>query len=146
MVVSTRLLALSLFTSFSLSTPLSSKYSRDLLVHESRDVLPLGFSLAGPAAPQTPLKLRIALAQNSPDAIVDALYSVSDPTSGKYRQHLSKSEVSSSALRMSKLSEATPCASLPSCACDNAIWVSATSRAHIGVPPSPMHGYRCPEC
>ncbi|KAI0353320.1 family S53 protease-like protein [Trametes cingulata] len=93
MVVPTRLLALTLFTSLTLATPLAhSKYSRDLLVHERREDLPLGFSLAGAAAPSTPLKLRIALAQNSPDAVVDALYSVSDPSSDKYGQHLSKDE------------------------------------------------------
>ena len=94
MVVSTRLLALSLFTSLAVATPLSSLYSRDLLVHESRDLLPTGFSLVGPAASQTPLKLRIALSQSNPDAIVAALLNVSDPSSGKYGKHLSKSEVS----------------------------------------------------
>ena len=71
MVVPTRLLAFSLFTSFAVATSLfSSKYSRDLLVHESRDVLPIGFSLVGPAASHTPLSLRIALTQSNPDAIV----------------------------------------------------------------------------
>ena len=94
MVVLTRRLALSFFSSLAVATPLSSSlFSRDLLVHEARDVLPLGFSLAGPAAPHTPLKLRIALTQNNPDAIVDALYSVSNPSSDKYGQHLSKTEV-----------------------------------------------------
>ncbi|KAH9896586.1 family S53 protease-like protein [Cubamyces lactineus] len=95
MVVPTRLLALSLFTALALATPLSQtvpKFSRDLLVHESRDVLPAGFSLAGPATPDTPLKLRIALVQKNSDAVVDALYSVSDPSSEKYGQHLSKDQ------------------------------------------------------
>ena len=95
MVVPTRLLAFSLFTSFAVATSLfSSKYSRDLLVHESRDVLPIGFSLVGPAASHTPLSLRIALTQSNPDAIVTALLNVSDPTSANYGHHLSKSEVS----------------------------------------------------
>ncbi|KAM5543738.1 hypothetical protein V8D89_002355 [Ganoderma adspersum] len=94
MVVPTRLLALSLFTSLAVATPVSSSlYSRDLLVHESRDLLPTGFSLVGPAASQTPLKLRIALSQSNPDSIVAALLNVSDPSSDKYGQHLSKSEV-----------------------------------------------------
>ena len=104
MVAPTCLLALSLLTSFVYAIPLSksgsksnAKFSRDLLVHEARDVLPFGFSLAGPAAPHTSLNLRIALTQNNPDAIVDALYQVSDPSSDKYGQHLSKSEVSSNA-------------------------------------------------
>ncbi|KAI9069018.1 family S53 protease-like protein [Trametes sanguinea] len=94
MVVSTRLLALSLFSSLVLATPLSvsNYYSRDLIVHETRDALPFGFSLTGPAPADTPLKLRIALAQKTPDAVVNALYSVSDPTSEKYGQHLSKDE------------------------------------------------------
>lgn len=94
MVVPTRLLALSLFTALAVATPISSSlYSRSLLVHESRDLLPTGFSLVGPAASQTPLKLRIALTQSNPDAIVAALLNVSDPSSAKYGQHLSKSEV-----------------------------------------------------
>ncbi|RDX46442.1 subtilisin-like protein [Lentinus brumalis] len=94
MVASTRLLALSVFTYLVHATPLSkSKFSRDLLVHETRVVLPLGFALAGPAAPHTTLNLRVALTQSNPDAIVDALYQVSDPSSDKYGQHLSKSEV-----------------------------------------------------
>ena len=94
MAFPTRLLALSLLATLAVSTPLSGfANSRNLVVHEARDVLPAGFSLAGPAAPQTPLKLRIALTQSTPEAIVDALYSVSDPSSPKYGQHLSKSEV-----------------------------------------------------
>ncbi|OSD07716.1 family S53 protease-like protein [Trametes coccinea BRFM310] len=94
MVVSTRILALSLFSSLVLATPLSvsNHYSRDLIVHETRDALPSGFSLTGPAPADTTLKLRIALAQKTPDAVVDALLSVSDPTSDKYGQHLSKNE------------------------------------------------------
>ncbi|KAI0674061.1 family S53 protease-like protein [Trametes maxima] len=93
MVDATRLLALSLFTSLAIANPLATpKFSEDLLVHEKRDIPPLGFSLAGPAAPHTPLKLRIALSQSNPDAVVDALYSVSNPSSEKYGQHLSKEE------------------------------------------------------
>ncbi|EIW56056.1 family S53 protease-like protein [Trametes versicolor FP-101664 SS1] len=93
MVVHTRLLALSLFTTFALATPLASlKLSRDLLVHDSRDTIPFGFSFKALAAPKTPLTLRIALAQKTSDAVVDALYSVSDPSSDTYGQHLSKTE------------------------------------------------------
>ncbi|PIL27274.1 hypothetical protein GSI_10421 [Ganoderma sinense ZZ0214-1] len=93
MVVPTRLLALSLFTYLALATPISSLDSRDLLVHESREILPIGFSLVGPAPSQTPLKLRIALSQSNPDSIVAALLNVSDPSSDTYGQHLSKSQV-----------------------------------------------------
>ncbi|KAI8970637.1 family S53 protease-like protein [Trametes punicea] len=93
MVVPARLLALPLLASLAVATPLSFlKYTRDLLVHDTRDVLPSGFSLAGPAAPNNPLRLRIALSQKSPNAVVDALNSVSDPASDKYGQHLSKEE------------------------------------------------------
>ena len=91
MAFPTRLLALSLLATLAVSTPISG--FKDLVVHETRDVLPAGFALAGPAPPQTPLKLRIALPQSNPEAIIDALYSVSDPSSEKYGQHLSKSEV-----------------------------------------------------
>ncbi|KAI0746480.1 family S53 protease-like protein [Daedaleopsis nitida] len=93
MIAPTRHLALSLFASLAVATLSSARFSRNLLVHEARDVLPAGFSLAGPAAPHTLLKLRIALSQSNPNAIVDALYSVSDPASDKFGQHLSKSEV-----------------------------------------------------
>lgn len=94
-----RLLALSFLASLAVATPLSTSHlSRDLVVHEARNVLPIGFSLAGPAAPHTPLTLRIALTQSNPDAIVDALYSVSDPASDKYGQYLSKAEVSNTSL------------------------------------------------
>ena len=92
MAFPTRLLALSLLATLAVSTPISG--FKDLVVHETRDVLPAGFSLAGPAAPQTPLMLRIALTQSNPEAIVDALYSVSNPSSPKYGQYLTMEEVS----------------------------------------------------
>ncbi|KAI0764711.1 family S53 protease-like protein [Fomes fomentarius] len=59
----------------------------DLVVHEACNVLPIGFSLVGPAAPHTPLT------QSNLDAIVDVLYSVSDLKSDKYGQYLSKAQV-----------------------------------------------------
>ncbi|TBU54490.1 family S53 protease-like protein [Dichomitus squalens] len=93
MVVPTSLLALSFFSSFAVATSLPFKYSQNLLVHESRDFLPTGVSFIGPAASHTPLKLRIALSQTNPDAIVTALLNVSDPASADYGNHLSKSEV-----------------------------------------------------
>ena len=63
-------------------------------VHDARAAAPAGYKAAGAADPGEVLNLRIALTQNNPDAIVDALYQVSDPSSEKYGQHLSKSEVS----------------------------------------------------
>ncbi|KAI0635460.1 family S53 protease-like protein [Trametes polyzona] len=93
MAVHTRLLALSLFTSLALATPLANPlYSRNLLLQDALKAVPSGFALAGAAPAQTPLKLRIALTQQNPDAVVNALYSVSDPYSDKYGQHLSKAE------------------------------------------------------
>ncbi|KAI0827199.1 family S53 protease-like protein [Trametes gibbosa] len=95
MVAHPRLLAIPLFTAFALATPVLNTFSRDLRVHDSRDVIPIGFAFAGAAPAHTPLKLRIALAQQTPDAVVDALYSVSDPSSNKYGQHLSQDEAAS---------------------------------------------------
>ncbi|KAI0336682.1 subtilisin-like protein [Cubamyces sp. BRFM 1775] len=68
--------------------------SNDVLpVHESRQTVPPGFVYVGPAPSDHTLKLRFALSQNDPNAIVDALYRVSDPTSSEYGQYLSKTEV-----------------------------------------------------
>ncbi|KAH9846906.1 subtilisin-like protein [Lenzites betulinus] len=67
--------------------------SSSLRVHEARDTVPVGFVNAGPAPLEKTLKLRFALAQSTPDAIVDALFKVSDPTIPEYGQHLSKAEV-----------------------------------------------------
>ncbi|EIW56212.1 subtilisin-like protein [Trametes versicolor FP-101664 SS1] len=64
-----------------------------LNVHEARSSVPLDFFNTGPAPAEETLKLRFALAQSTPYAIVDALYKVSDPKSPQYGQHLSKSEV-----------------------------------------------------
>lgn len=94
MAAHTRLLALTLFASLTVATPFAAnKLSRNLNVHEARDLPPLGFSLSGPAAPNTPLTLRFALSHSNPDAVVDALQSVSDPSSSNFRQYLSKADV-----------------------------------------------------
>ncbi len=65
----------------------------NLNVHEARATVPVRFINTGPAPAGETLKLRFALAQSTPDAIVDALYKVSDPKSAQYGQHLSRSEV-----------------------------------------------------
>ncbi|KAI0659407.1 family S53 protease-like protein [Cubamyces menziesii] len=68
--------------------------STDVLpVHESRQSLPPGFVDVGPAPSDHTLKLRFALSQNDPNAIVDALYRVSDPSGSEYGLYLSKTEV-----------------------------------------------------
>lgn len=61
-------------------------------VLEKREVVPYGFSSVGPAPPEKTISLRLALANNE-DALIDKLYSVSDPSSPKYGQHLTKEEV-----------------------------------------------------
>ncbi|KAI0674151.1 subtilisin-like protein [Trametes maxima] len=67
--------------------------SRTFRVHEARRAVPTGFTEAGPASPETTIKLRIALVQGDPSGVVDALYSVSDPDSSAYGQHLAKNEI-----------------------------------------------------
>lgn len=66
----------------------------DLQLHEALDATPVGFVHSGSADPQTMLKLRIALVQNNPAGLEDALYDVSTPSSANYGQHLTKEEVS----------------------------------------------------
>ncbi|EJF64357.1 family S53 protease-like protein [Dichomitus squalens LYAD-421 SS1] len=67
--------------------------STNFVVHENIRIPPRGFTSVGPAPQGQTITLRIALAQANKNAIVDALYSVSDPTSAIYGQHLSKAEV-----------------------------------------------------
>ncbi|KAI1790225.1 family S53 protease-like protein [Ganoderma leucocontextum] len=70
-------------------------YATDLnnfVLHEKVKVTPNGFTSLGSAQPAETVKLRIALAQADKNAIVDALYNVSDPSSSRYGQHLSKAE------------------------------------------------------
>ncbi|KAI0635010.1 subtilisin-like protein [Trametes polyzona] len=62
-------------------------------VQEAHSAVPSGFTRVGPAAPETTLSLRLALAQGDPDSLVDALYRVSDPDSPDYGKYLSKEEV-----------------------------------------------------
>ncbi|KAI1796803.1 family S53 protease-like protein [Ganoderma leucocontextum] len=71
-------------------------YATDLntfALHEKVNTAPHGFVSIGSAQPEQTISLRIALAQADKNAIVDALYSVSDPSSSKYGQHLSKADV-----------------------------------------------------
>lgn len=66
---------------------------RSFTVHERRDAAPTGFTLSGAANTDQTLSLRIGLTQGNLTGLYDALYEVSDPTSAKYGQHLSKDEV-----------------------------------------------------
>ncbi|OBZ75872.1 Tripeptidyl-peptidase sed3 [Grifola frondosa] len=67
--------------------------ARDLQLHEAREDIPNGFVLSGPAAPDTTLNLRIALAPSDTPGLHKALYDVSTPGSANYGRHLSKTEV-----------------------------------------------------
>lgn len=67
--------------------------SRAMQVHESRASAPSGFSLAGTPSAGTMINLRINLAQNDIDGLVDKLYDVSTPSSNNYGKYLSKEEV-----------------------------------------------------
>jgi tripeptidyl-peptidase-1 len=65
-------------------------------VHERRDDAPTGFTYTGPAQPDQVIQFRIALTQNNPNGLIQALYNVSDPDHPQYGQHLSEDEVCSS--------------------------------------------------
>ncbi|KAH9913299.1 peptidase S8/S53 domain-containing protein [Fomitopsis serialis] len=67
--------------------------STSLQVHESRVDPPSGYTLTGPATPDTVLTLRLALAQGNSSGLVDALYDVSTPSSPNYGAYLSKEQV-----------------------------------------------------
>lgn len=62
-------------------------------VHEKRENVPQGFVKTDTAPSSQVLSLRLALVQNNPQGLEDALYSVSTPSSPKYKQYLSKEEV-----------------------------------------------------
>ncbi|KAH9913287.1 subtilisin-like protein [Fomitopsis serialis] len=74
-------------------TVFASPLTRNLQVHESRASAPGGYTLTGPAPPDTILSLRLALVQSDPAGLVDALYDVSTPNSTNYGNHLSKAAV-----------------------------------------------------
>lgn len=67
---------------------------RDMQLHESRVGPPSGYTVRGPAAPDTVLTLHLALVQNNLTDLVDTLYEVSTPSSSNYGAYLSKEEVS----------------------------------------------------
>ncbi|KDQ49683.1 hypothetical protein JAAARDRAFT_200608 [Jaapia argillacea MUCL 33604] len=63
------------------------------IVFESLNSIPTGYADDGPAPVDSVLSLRVALVQNNVAGLHDALYAVSDPSSGLYGQHLSSLEV-----------------------------------------------------
>lgn len=72
---------------------LGTPVERNLRVHESRSSVPNGFSRVGSADAATVLNLRLGLVSGGVDKLVETLYDISTPSSPKYGQHLSKSEV-----------------------------------------------------
>ncbi len=84
-----RFLVLSALFSLALAKP----HARNLKVHEFLEQAPSGFVKTGAADADTQIKLRIALVQNNPNGLIDALYAVSSPDSATYGEHLSKEEV-----------------------------------------------------
>ncbi|OJT13601.1 Tripeptidyl-peptidase sed2 [Trametes pubescens] len=87
-MISTSLLIASLFT-----LVFGAPTAYNLKLHESRTEIPAGFSLTGPAPPDTPLRLRIALVQNNFTALEEILYNVSTPSSANYGQYLSEKDL-----------------------------------------------------
>lgn len=87
------MLSSSVFALVAVASALANPVRRDLQVHESRADIPAGFTLTGPAPSDQVLTLRLALVQNDPAGLVDALYDVSTPSSANYGKHLSKEEV-----------------------------------------------------
>lgn len=84
-----KLFSLAILYSLVLARPTAG----DMIVHEARDTIPDGYVRTGAAPANTQLLLRIALVQNNPEGLVNALYDVSTPGSTLYGQHLSKEEV-----------------------------------------------------
>ncbi|PSR75361.1 hypothetical protein PHLCEN_2v9170 [Hermanssonia centrifuga] len=84
-----KLLIAACLVSFALAKP----HARDMTVRESRESIPAGYVHSGAADADTTINLRIALVQNNPSGLIDALYDVSTPSSPSYGEHLSKEEV-----------------------------------------------------
>ncbi|OSX61672.1 hypothetical protein POSPLADRAFT_1143941 [Postia placenta MAD-698-R-SB12] len=75
------------------ATACATPLRRGMRVHEALKSVPSGYVLNGPAPPDTVLTFKLALVQNDPNGLVDALYDVSAPDGPKYGQYLSKEEV-----------------------------------------------------
>lgn len=82
-----------LFFSMLWSLALARPHQRSMTVHESRHSAPAGFERTGVKSADAQVTLRIALAQNNIDGLIDSVYAVSTPSSPRYGQHLTKEEV-----------------------------------------------------
>ncbi|KAN0142014.1 family S53 protease [Lactarius tabidus] len=85
--------ALSVLPSFFLFALASSRFKRDMRLHERRDGVPEGFTLKGPAPENAVLHLRVALVQNDIEGLQTKVMEVSTPSNPQYGQWLSKEEV-----------------------------------------------------
>ena len=86
-----RVLVHSLCFALALSKPLMRDST--MLVHESRETVPSGFTLQGPAALDSMLDLRVALVGSNSSGLEAALYDVSTPGSANYGKYLTKEQV-----------------------------------------------------
>ncbi|KAI0059034.1 subtilisin-like protein [Artomyces pyxidatus] len=75
-----------------LATPLAPRWE-DVRVKHSWKTVPQNWECEGSAPEGTTIDLRIALKPHREEALVEALYEVSDPAHPKYGAHLSKAEV-----------------------------------------------------
>lgn len=89
-MVASHLFLVSLF-GLVLGTPLSGT-RRAMVIHEKQD-LPSGFSIVGPASPDTVLNMRVSLTPPDRDGLINALMDVSTPSSASYGEHLTKEQV-----------------------------------------------------
>lgn len=88
-MVASGLFLVSLFA-LALGTPTAR---RAMSVHESRSEVPEGFVKQGPAPADTVLNMRLALKQNDPVGLEEAVMAVSTPGNARFGQHLTKEQV-----------------------------------------------------
>lgn len=75
-------------------TTTNTASQRDMVVHERRDSVPSGFVHVGTAPEDDILNLKFALTQSNFSGLESELYAISTPGSERYRQFLSKEQVS----------------------------------------------------
>ncbi|KAH9027944.1 subtilisin-like protein [Lactarius pseudohatsudake] len=74
------------------ATPLTSRWGR-MKVKHAWDTVPKNWQSLGHPSNQTTVDLHLALKSHREDALVEALYQVSDPKHSRYGAHLSKEQV-----------------------------------------------------
>jgi len=86
------LLALSYTSVLASPAPAATTFSK-LVVHDSRDEVPAGFTNVGPAPAEKVINLRFAMVSNNMAGLEERLYAVSTPDSAEYGNHLTKEQV-----------------------------------------------------